>query len=105
MDPTVLHVTTQSRWDEARRAGSLRAETLDTVGFIHCATLAQLDGVLGRFFRGQTGLVVLHIEPAKLTSPLKYEPATDAPDLFPHVYGPINVDAVNAVTAVKAPMA
>ena len=45
-----------------------------------------------RFFKGQTGLVLLEIDVSKLRAPVKHEPA-DA-DVFPHLYGPLNLDAV-----------
>jgi uncharacterized protein (DUF952 family) len=40
-------------------------------------------------------MVVLVIDPDRLTSELRWEPGADlATELFPHVYGPINLDAV-----------
>jgi uncharacterized protein (DUF952 family) len=54
-----------------------------------------------KFFKGQRNLLLVVIDPALLTSELIWElPAGEAPpgvsagDLFPHVYGPINLDAV-----------
>jgi uncharacterized protein (DUF952 family) len=94
---TILHVTTRSLWDQAEREGSFRGETLDTEGFIHCSTPQQLAGVVRRFFKGRTGLVVLEIDPSKLHAPLKFEPAPKIGELFPHIYGPLNIDAVVSV--------
>jgi uncharacterized protein (DUF952 family) len=96
--PTILHITTRTQWDRAVLDGFYRGETLDTAGFIHCATSTQLAGVIARFYKGRTGLVLLEIDPAKLTSPLKFEPATDIDELFPHIYGPLNPDAVVSVS-------
>jgi uncharacterized protein (DUF952 family) len=54
--------------------------------------------VAERFYDGQTGLVLLILDPARIRSEVKYEPGTDKPDeLFPHVYGTINLDAVTRV--------
>jgi uncharacterized protein (DUF952 family) len=100
---TILHVTTRSLWDQARHNGSYRGETLDTEGFIHCSTQDQLAGVLSRFFQGRTGLVVLEIEPSKLTSPLRFESAPKIGELFPHIYGPLNTDAVVSVRELDSP--
>jgi uncharacterized protein (DUF952 family) len=76
-------------------------------GFVHCTgTLAVLLEVANRFYQAQPGaFVVLDLDPVRLTSPVRYEapgpPA--APDsplagvLFPHVYGPINPEAIVSV--------
>lgn len=93
----ILHVTTRAAWDGAQRAGTLRAASLEREGFIHCCTEAQLAGVLARFFRGQSGLVVLEIDESTLSAEVKWEPAAESPggaERFPHVYGVINCDAV-----------
>lgn len=93
----ILHVTTRAAWDTGQRTGAVRASSLEREGFIHCCTESQLAGVLARFFRGQSGLVVLEIDEAKLSAEVKWEPPAESPDgaeRFPHVYGPINSDAV-----------
>lgn len=53
--------------------------------------------MLERYFAGRDDLVLLEIDPARLRAELKYEPAPDG-ELFPHVYGPLNIDAVVGVT-------
>ncbi len=98
----IIHITSRRLWDEARRAGQYASPGLPTDGFIHCSTVSQVVPVAGRFYRGQTGLVLLVVDPARLSSTLKWEPSAEgapppgvpAADLFPHVYGPINLDAV-----------
>jgi uncharacterized protein (DUF952 family) len=75
---------------------------LDTEGFIHCSNAEQALAVASSFYRGQTGLVLLVIDPRRLTSLLKWEPAAGGPpppglpadSLFPHIYGSLNLDAV-----------
>lgn len=56
------------------------------------------------FFAGQSGLALLLIDETLLAAELKYEPPVikGKPDStstqrFPHLYGPINLDAVIAV--------
>ena len=77
-------------------------ESLRSEGFIHCSTLAQVIDTANRFYRGQEDLVVLYIEESRLTAALKYEaPAMPrgevAGALFPHLYGELNVEAVERV--------
>lgn len=88
----ILHITTHDAWNTVQRVGQYRAASLDTEGFIHCSTLEQVVRTADRFFHGQQGLVLLVIDPAKLHADLRYE-AADL-DVFPHLYGPLNGDAV-----------
>jgi uncharacterized protein (DUF952 family) len=88
----LLHICSAQAWSEARRRGEYRADSLDTEGFIHCSTLEQVAKTANRFYAGQTDLVLLVIAAERVLAAIRYE-AADA-DLFPHVYGPINLDAV-----------
>jgi uncharacterized protein (DUF952 family) len=94
---TIYHITTKKNWKEAEKSGSLTAPSLETESFIHCCELKQMRGVLKRYFEGQKGLVAVAIEVDKLKSPLKYESSPSVQEDFPHVYGPINVDAVEEI--------
>jgi uncharacterized protein (DUF952 family) len=69
-------------------------------GFIHCSIERQIEGVLERFYQGQTGLVKLQIEKAKVQRPVLFELAEDLNELFPHIYGPLNLDSVVAVIPI-----
>ena len=64
-------------------------------GFIHCCTAEQLSGVIDRYFPGDnSNLMVVELNPDALSEELLWEPATDSDGLFPHIYGPINRDAM-----------
>ncbi len=97
----ILHVTSRKAWIDATRAGQYSAPSLEQDGFIHASTLKQVLPVASKYYKGQSGLLLLEIDPARLTSELKWEPPTGGPlpgvpegDAFPHIYGPINLDAV-----------
>jgi uncharacterized protein (DUF952 family) len=100
MAAPILHIAERTHWESARAAGvsytmSTLGRTLDDEGFIHCSSdMAQVDGVLARFYTGvrREDLVLLTIDVSRLDAPVRYEPAGD--ELFPHVYGPIPVSAV-----------
>ena len=95
MTDTILLLTTQTSWSTAQKAGVFTAESLTGEGFIHCSKVDQILRVANTFFEGQHGLVILVIDPDRVTSEIRWEPGTDlATDLFPHIYGPINLDAV-----------
>ena len=99
---TILHITTRADWDAARAAGSYRPASLALEGFIHCSTPAQVAGSASKFFRGRSDLVLLCIDEALVAADLRYEPPAmigGAPDprageLFPHIHGPLALDAV-----------
>jgi uncharacterized protein (DUF952 family) len=90
----ILHITTAAEWDEAERAGEYRAASLDVEGFMHASTREQVLWVANARYRGHADLVLLVIDPERLRSDLRWE--LSEPDLpaFPHVYGPVNLDAV-----------
>jgi uncharacterized protein (DUF952 family) len=98
----VLHIASRQAWVAATRLGQYAAPSLASEGFIHCSTLGQVLHVAAKFYNGQTGLVLLVIDPARLTSALKWGPPSDGKpppgvpegEAFPHIYGPLNPDAV-----------
>jgi len=93
--PVIYHVTTAAEWESAKTTGSYSTPSLQAEGFIHCsADDKQVAGVLQRYFSGKTTLVKLVIDTDKLLSRYIYEWSPSTADTFPHVYGPINTDAV-----------
>ncbi len=93
----IYHITTRTSWEDALRAGSYRGDTLSTDGFIHASTREQVAGTGNYLFRGQQGLVLLCIDTAKLKPELRFEQAPGTDQKFPHLYGPLNLDAVAGV--------
>lgn len=103
----IYHLTSAADWEEARRLGEYRLSTLgmtlDQVGFIHCSQAGQVARVAERYYRGQTGLVLLTIDEDLVRPEVRYEAVPDSGERFPHVYGPLNTDAVVAVEPFEAP--
>jgi uncharacterized protein (DUF952 family) len=99
----ILHLALATEWHDALAAGEYRRSTLDAslddVGFVHCCFPEQLDGVLRRHYAGVTEpLVRLEIDPTRLDAEVVVEDLSGAGEASPHVYGPIPVAAVTAVT-------
>ncbi|MBN1303838.1 MAG: DUF952 domain-containing protein [Anaerolineales bacterium] len=95
MSEVIFHLTTRSDWSGAQKSGTYTAGSLAADGFIHCSKAEQVERVANVYFPGQSGLVILTIDLRKLKADVRWEPGTDKPDeLFPHVYGPINLEAV-----------
>lgn len=96
--PIILHIAAAEAWEAARRRGRYEAPSLRTQGFIHCSDPGQVVRVANNLFKGRRDLVLLHIATEKLAAPVVYENLEGGAELFPHVYGPIDLAAVEAVT-------
>lgn len=106
----IYHITSRAAWGEARARGDYRAKSLETEGFIHCSTDQQVVPVAKNFYQGEEDLLLLVIEPERLTADLRWEPPAEGTpppgvpegDLFPHIYGPINLEAVMRVVDLQS---
>jgi uncharacterized protein (DUF952 family) len=90
----IFHITKRNQWEEAKASGVYRTGNLANQGFIHCSTGEQIISVANGLFHGQSDLVLLSIETEKVRSRIQYENLEGGTNLFPHIYGPLNVDAV-----------
>ena len=97
----IYHVTTQPEWNAAQESGEYTSPSLKEEGFIHCSLAEQVSGVLERYFKAKKELVKLVIETDKLKSQLIYEWSPSVAETFPHIYGPINTDAVITVEKIN----
>jgi uncharacterized protein (DUF952 family) len=89
----ILHITKRCNWEDAQVAGEYRTSSLKTQGFIHCATPEQVGQIAARF-RGESDLVLLVIEPARVKAEIRYGTSEGGKEPFPHIYGPLNLNAV-----------
>ena len=90
----ILHCTTRTAWTAALARGSYVAASLQTQGFIHFSTIDQVVEVADRLFRGQRDLVLLCVNTDRLVPEVRYENLEGGTTLYPHVYGPIDVNVV-----------
>ena len=102
----ICHIVKRSEWMLAVSRGTYAPASLPAEGYIHCSTPAQVIDTANRFYRGEDDLVLLHIDESRLKAELKYEaPAMmhgeSARELFPHLYGELNVDAVVRVVELR----
>ena len=103
-DEPIFHLAVPDDWATAFDLGeytmSTRGVTLEQEGFIHCSTRDQVQDTANRFYGDLDQLVVLTIDPRLVPSPIVFEPpAPDVDVLFPHIYGPLPIAAVNLTTA------
>jgi uncharacterized protein (DUF952 family) len=92
----IYHVVVPAFWKSQENNEFYFSETFATEGFIHCSTEQQLEGVLQRYYANAGEVIKLTLDEEELTSPLLYEEATNN-ELFPHIYGGINQDAITAI--------
>ncbi len=92
----ILHITQRQQWEVAKLIGSYRADSLDSEGFIHCSRSMQIVKVANRFFNNQKDLVLLFIDCEKVKAEIRDEEA-EIGELFPHIYGELNIDSVYRV--------
>ena len=97
----IYHVINKTSWQQALQQGFYEAPSLATEGFIHLSTKDQVAGVLQRYYQNQTDLLLLQVDESKLTAELKYEIAPSVNELFPHLFGRLNLNAVTAVTEIS----
>ena len=99
MTSTLLHITSGEAWRDGVRHGRYEGDTLASEGFIHCSFPDQVLAVANTRFRGARGLVLLVIDSDRVACPIRHENLEGGADPFPHVYGPLNLDAVVEVRA------
>lgn len=90
----IFHITRDDAWNSSAVAGIYRTKMFPIEGFIHCSTREQVIQVANLRFRGQTGLVLLSIDTDKVTAEILYENLEGGQQMFPHIYGELNLDAV-----------
>jgi len=93
----IYHVVLPEVWQRFENRPSYQPESLATEGFIHCSFPDQLDGVLRRYYSDAERVLILKIDTEKLMAKLVKEPSTND-ELYPHIYGRLNQNAVVEVT-------
>jgi uncharacterized protein (DUF952 family) len=94
----IYHIALEGDWEQALKGGryttSTRGLTLAEVGFIHASTAAQVAPVANVYYKDEPDLLVLVIDTDRVGPEIRWEdvPGSDAP--YPHIYGPLNTDAV-----------
>jgi uncharacterized protein (DUF952 family) len=93
----IYHITKKEDLPRLLSDEAYTGDTLLTEGFIHCSTASQVLDVANQRFRAQPGLVLLCIETDLVKPEIRYENLEGGTKLFPHIYGPLNRDAVRNI--------
>ena len=101
VDQPLFHLALKGDWEQAQDSGtyqwSTRGMRLTEVGFIHCSWQEQVPKTFERFYADAGEIVLLEIDPTRLNSPLRAD-AIPTGELFPHLYGPLPIEAVRSIT-------
>lgn len=98
----ILHLAERSRWHRAQASGAYTPAAFGSEGFVHCSEPQQTESVAKRLFRGRDDLVLLVISEDRLGSEVRRENLEGGDELFPHVYGALELDAVVDVRRLEA---
>ena len=94
MNTPMYCITTLDKWNASKEKGEYLDKSLETEGFIHCSYPHQLLAVANKHFKGMENLIILCINPGQLKSRTIDEDLSGLNEVYPHIYGPINIDAV-----------
>jgi uncharacterized protein (DUF952 family) len=97
----IYKICPASAWREAERQGVFRGSPVDVSdGFIHFSTASQVNETARKHFSGQTGLFLIAVDADALGDALRWERSRND-ELFPHLYGELDLGAVTGVHAMR----
>lgn len=97
----IYHIVTPDWWSNFEGKTHYESETLHEEKFIHCSTLAQIQPTLTRHFKNISKVYLLKLDIEHLEHQPLFELAPAVGESFPHIYGPINLDAVSEILELQ----
>lgn len=91
---SIIHLISESDWAGAQKAGEWRPPSLAAEGFIHCSRPEQVAATMRRHFPGRLDMLMLVLDLTRITAEIRDEDLYGRGETFPHIYGPLNLDAV-----------
>lgn len=96
----IFKICHRTDWEKPEHIHAYQGSQKDREdGFLHFSTARQLEGTLAKYYADAGDLLLVAASPQALGPALKYEPSRDGA-LFPHLYAPLNYDAVAWVKAI-----
>ena len=93
----IFHILSKQAWETAVSHNIYSPESIKAEGFIHFSTREQVVLTANEFYRGQGGLLLLCVDDERVQAKVVYEDLYGKGQAFPHVYGALNLDAVQEV--------
>jgi len=88
----IVHICLKHDWESAVPSGSYQPDSLVSEGFIHFSRPDQVLRVANTYYGSQKDLVLIRVAIEKLDHMLRWEESHE--DVYPHLYGSLNLDAV-----------
>ncbi|HVT25382.1 MAG TPA: DUF952 domain-containing protein [Rhizomicrobium sp.] len=96
----IFKICPRAEWEKPEHIHAYQGSEKDRAdGFLHFSTADQLMGTLTKYYADTNDLLLVAVNPKALGPELKYEPSRDGA-LFPHLYAPLNYDAVAWVNKI-----
>ncbi|NGP76397.1 DUF952 domain-containing protein [Balneolaceae bacterium YR4-1] len=93
-DDLIFHVVKKEDWKTQKKDSRYHPETIDTEGFIHCSTGRNIEEVTNRLYSGEDDILLIIINTTLVDPEIRYENCGNSDIKYPHIYGPLNMDAV-----------
>jgi len=95
---SLFHIVGRNEWSQASELGRYAPAAFAVEGFVHLSQKSQILRPANLLYRDRDDLVLLRIDPSALHAEVVYEPGSHGEaELFPHLYGQLNIDAVTEV--------
>lgn len=99
----LFHITTKANWDEHKNDGNYEPESLEAEGFIHCSTGDQIEETANRIYTDKDKILLLVIDASLVGEEnIKYEKDEDLGVTYPHIYSPLNINAIIDKIEIKS---
>jgi uncharacterized protein (DUF952 family) len=90
----IFHIVEKNTWKGVEKSGEYTPESIEQEGFIHCSTGQKINDTANRIFKNKRHLFLLIIDTKRVEAPIKYEEDSAQNESYPHIYGPLNTNAV-----------
>jgi uncharacterized protein (DUF952 family) len=98
---TIYHIAFREDWNRALVNGVYRVDSLESQGFIHLSKESQVIRVANSIFKDEEDLILLYIDYQKVNEKVRWEGKHDYGEDFPHLYGPLPLNAVVRIEEFK----
>ena len=93
----IYHILHRAEWERAKETGVYFSSRFESTGFIHCSTLEKIVPIANFNYKNMNDMVILEIDEKKIVAEIKWEDLYGDEYDFPHIYGKMDLEAVNCV--------
>jgi len=97
----IYHLALKKSWKKQLKEGYYKPDSLHKQGFIHASSWKQIRATYNRHFSRPNQLLIIVIDPLKVNSEIKYEISSEGDQLYPHIFGPLNQNAISKIETVR----